>query len=77
MKYVEPSSFCSSLINGVATQKTRAKKILDYRLSTNEEASFPNEIAEAIHELWKDPIMPEFMEKHALRSAFCLMDSAA
>jgi guanine nucleotide-binding protein subunit alpha len=76
MKYVCPG-FCFSPINGVAIQKTRAKKVFDYRLPTNGEPFFPNEIAEAIHELWKDPIMPEFMEKHAIRSAFCLMDSAA
>ena len=43
----------------------------------NGEEAFPNEIAEAIHELWKDPIMPKFMEKHAIRSNFRLMDSAA
>ena len=77
MKYVDPSGFCSSPINGVATQKTQAKMVLDYLLPTNGETSFPSELAEAIHELWKDPVMPEFMEKHALRSAFCLMDSAA
>ncbi|KIM42410.1 hypothetical protein M413DRAFT_70737 [Hebeloma cylindrosporum] len=60
-----------------SSNEIRAKKVLAYRLPENKEASFPREIAEAIHELWKDPIMPEFMEKHARRSAFCLMDSAA
>jgi len=58
-------------------KRDRTEKVLDYLLFTNEEASFPSEIAEAIHELWKGPVMPEFMGKHALRSAFCLMDSAA
>jgi guanine nucleotide-binding protein subunit alpha len=36
---------------------------------------FSTEIAEAISQLWKDPIIPKIMDEHS--SDFYLMDSAA
>ena len=60
-------------------QKSRAKMVLDHRLDTilSNEPSFGSEIAKAIYELWKDPIMPKIMEEYATQSTFDLMDSAA
>jgi hypothetical protein len=53
-----------------------AEKILDYRLDTTagNNPYFSPEIAEAIHQLWKDPIIPKIMDEHS--SDFYLMDSA-
>ncbi|TFK20026.1 heterotrimeric G-protein alpha subunit, GPA3-like protein [Coprinopsis marcescibilis] len=50
-----------------------AEKILDYRLD-GETPYFSPEIAEAIDQLWKDPIIPKIMDEHS--SKFYLMDSA-
>jgi guanine nucleotide-binding protein subunit alpha len=50
--------------------------VLEYRLDTQSgNLYFPTEIAEAIHQLWKDPITPKIMDEHS--SDFYLMDSAA
>jgi hypothetical protein len=35
---------------------------------------FPNELAEAIHRLWQDQTVPEFVDNYG--SEFYLMDSA-
>ena len=53
-----------------------AEKILDYRLDMEAGSGpyFSPEIAEAIHQLWKDPIIAKIMDEHL--SDFYLMDSA-
>ncbi|KAJ2916109.1 hypothetical protein MD484_g4302, partial [Candolleomyces efflorescens] len=58
------------------SNKALAEKILDYRLDleSGNALYFSPEIAEAIHQLWKDPIIPKIMEEHS--SDFYLMDSA-
>ncbi|KAF8161674.1 heterotrimeric G-protein alpha subunit, GPA3-like protein [Crassisporium funariophilum] len=57
------------------SNRALAEKILDYRLDCHHNNSyFPTEIAEAIHQLWKDPIIPKIMDEHS--SDFYLMDSA-
>ena len=53
-----------------------ADKVLDYRPDSETSNSyFPQDIAEAIHQLWKDPIITKIMDEHT--SEFYLMDSAA
>ena len=57
-----------------------AEKILDYKLDAAPGASaakpyFSPDIAEAIHELWKDKVVAKIMDEHS--SDFYLMDSAA
>ncbi|KAF8953002.1 guanine nucleotide binding protein, alpha subunit [Flammula alnicola] len=57
-----------------------AEKILEYKLDQRENLRsenpyFPTEIAEAIHQLWKDPIIQKIMDEHS--SEFYLMDSAS
>ena len=50
--------------------------MLEYRLDMQSGTPyFPTEIAEAINQLWKDPIIPKIMDEHS--SDFYLMDSAA
>ncbi|TEB37720.1 heterotrimeric G-protein alpha subunit, GPA3-like protein [Coprinellus micaceus] len=57
------------------SNRALAEKILDYRLEVISGAVyFSPEIAEAIHALWKDPIIPKIMDEHS--SDFYLMDSA-
>jgi guanine nucleotide-binding protein G(i) subunit alpha len=53
--------------------KPLADKVLSYRLDS--ETRFPPDIAEAIHQLWKDPIITKILDEHS--SDFYLMDSAA
>ncbi|KDR69486.1 hypothetical protein GALMADRAFT_104101 [Galerina marginata CBS 339.88] len=58
------------------SNRALAEKVLDFRLDTTSSTPyFPPEIAEAIHQLWKDPIIPKIMDEHS--SDFYLMDSAA
>ena len=57
-----------------------ADKILDYRLDGSPGTSMSNpyfspDIANAIHQMWQDPIIPKIMDEHS--SEFYLMDSAA
>ena len=50
--------------------------MLEYRLDMQSgNPYFSTEIAEAINQLWKDPIIPKIMDDHS--SHFYLMDSAA
>lgn len=50
-------------------------KILDFKLDeSDQDIYFPPEITQAIHQLWKDPIITKILEDHA--SEFYLMDSA-
>lgn len=56
-----------------------AEQILDYKLdaapgSSTANPYFSPEIAEAINQLWNDPIIPRLMDEHS--SDFYLMDSA-
>ena len=56
--------------------KPLADKVLDYRPDAETSNSyFPAEIADAIHQLWKDPIVSKIMDERS--SEFYLMDSAA
>lgn len=58
------------------SSKPLADKVLDYRPdSETSNTFFPPDIAEAIHQLWKDPIITKIMDEHS--SDFYLMDSAA
>lgn len=53
-----------------------ADKVLDFKFDeSDQDLYFPPEIAEYIHQLWKDPIIPKILDEHA--SDFYLMDSAA
>lgn len=49
-------------------------KIIDYQLE-NSDFVLSQEIAEAIHQLCQDPIVPKIMNEHS--SEFYLMDSAS
>jgi guanine nucleotide-binding protein G(i) subunit alpha len=51
-----------------------AEKIMDYRTDSNPAFTFSEAVAEAIHQLWKDPVIPEVMD-HS--SEFYLMDNAS
>ncbi|KAF8872817.1 heterotrimeric G-protein alpha subunit, GPA3-like protein [Infundibulicybe gibba] len=51
-----------------------AEKILDYRLKPSDDSYFSPEIADAIHRVWKDPVIPKVMDEHS--SDFYLTDSA-
>ncbi|KAF8637688.1 hypothetical protein AX16_010763 [Volvariella volvacea WC 439] len=52
-----------------------AQKILTYQAEeSSDNILFPPELAEAINQLWKDPIIPKIMDEHF--SQFYLMDSA-
>ncbi|KAF5368159.1 hypothetical protein D9615_010198 [Tricholomella constricta] len=56
-----------------------AEKILDYKLDSAPGSSMSNpyfspEIADAIHQVWKDPFVSKVMEEHS--SNFYLMDTA-
>ena len=56
--------------------KLLADKVLDYKPDSEASNSyFPQDIAEAIHQLLKDPIITKIMDEHS--SEFYLMDSAA
>ncbi|KAG9310528.1 guanine nucleotide binding protein, alpha subunit [Chiua virens] len=50
-----------------------AERIFDYRIDPSPSFEFSPEIAEAIDQLWKDPIIPQLMDH---TSQFYLMDSA-
>ncbi|KAL4073937.1 guanine nucleotide binding protein, alpha subunit [Scleroderma citrinum] len=54
--------------------RDNADKILDYKVDSSPHFVLSPEIAQAIHELWQDPIIPTILD-HS--SEFHLMDSAA
>ncbi|KIY67848.1 heterotrimeric G-protein alpha subunit, GPA3-like protein [Cylindrobasidium torrendii FP15055 ss-10] len=56
------------------SNRVLAEQILDYSLDDTALVLSP-EIAEAIHQLWQDPIVPTLLDEHS--SEFYLMDSAA
>ena len=64
------------LLSKFISSQPLADKVLDYRPdSETSNLYFPSDIAEAIHQLWKDPIITKIMDEHT--SEFYLMDSAA
>ncbi|KAH6897853.1 heterotrimeric G-protein alpha subunit, GPA3-like protein [Coprinopsis sp. MPI-PUGE-AT-0042] len=58
------------------SNRALADKILDFRLTTLRDAHpyLPSEIAEAIHDLWNDPVITEIIVEHSSR--FDLTDTA-
>ncbi|KAL0955378.1 hypothetical protein HGRIS_001626 [Hohenbuehelia grisea] len=57
------------------SNKALADQIVEYRLDQSTGFILSPEIAGAIHQLWKDPIIPKVMDEHS--SSFYLMDSAS
>ncbi|KAF9019687.1 heterotrimeric G-protein alpha subunit, GPA3-like protein [Hymenopellis radicata] len=57
------------------SNRVLAEQILDYRLDDSTAFTLSPEIADAIHQLWQDPIIPVMMDEHS--SDFYLMDSAS
>jgi guanine nucleotide-binding protein subunit alpha len=53
--------------------QTLAERIVEYRVESTPDFVFSADIAQAIHELWQDPIIPKVMD---CSSQFYLMDSA-
>ncbi|KAG2034666.1 heterotrimeric G protein alpha subunit [Suillus americanus] len=53
--------------------RTFAKRIVEYRVESTPDFVFSADIAQAIHGLWQDPIIPKVMD---CSSQFYLMDSA-
>ena len=73
---VRSSSSCPFHHTWVLFWKALAEKVLEYRLDMQSASPyFPYEIAEAINQLWKDPIIPKIIDEHS--NDFYLMDSAA
>ncbi|KDQ56210.1 hypothetical protein JAAARDRAFT_132809 [Jaapia argillacea MUCL 33604] len=58
----------------VPGNRPNADRILDYTTEPTINFIFSSEISDAIHQLWKDPIIPKVMDR---RSEFYLMDSAS
>lgn len=57
------------------SNRALADKVMEYKIEThNNQAYFAPEIAEAIHQLVKDPEIPKLIDEHS--SEFYLMDSA-
>jgi guanine nucleotide-binding protein G(i) subunit alpha len=55
--------------------KANAEKIMEFRIDPLMTYALSDGIADAIHELWEDPIIPRIMDEHS--SEFYLMDSAS
>ena len=58
----------------LASNRENADRILDYKVDSTSGWSFSEDVAQAIHHLWQDPIIPKIMD-HS--SEFYLMDSAS
>jgi guanine nucleotide-binding protein G(i) subunit alpha len=56
------------------SNRTLAEKIVDYRLDSTTAFTLSPDIADAIHQLCQDPIVPKVMDEHS--TEFYLMDSA-
>ncbi|THH29678.1 hypothetical protein EUX98_g4511 [Antrodiella citrinella] len=56
------------------TNRTNADRILDYEVVASTSFYFSEEMADAVHQLWLDPVIPTIMD-HS--SEFYLMDSAS
>ncbi|KAK0437454.1 guanine nucleotide binding protein, alpha subunit [Desarmillaria tabescens] len=57
------------------SNRVLAETILDYRLDETTAFTLSSEIADAIHQLWQDPVISTMMEEHS--TEFYLMDSAS
>ncbi|KAF7416209.1 Guanine nucleotide-binding protein alpha-2 subunit [Pleurotus ostreatus] len=59
------------------SNRALADRIVDHHLEapTSSTAALSEDIADAIHQLWQDPIIPKVMDEHS--SEFYLMDSAS
>lgn len=63
-----------------AANNMHCNKILNYKLEPTPDLArttqfdFPPDIADAIHQLWEDPVMPNIMNDHM--GKFYLMDNA-
>ncbi|KAG1721024.1 heterotrimeric G protein alpha subunit [Suillus lakei] len=57
----------------IPTNRTFAERILEYRVEGTPQFVFSADIAQAIHKVWQDPIIPKVMD---CLSQFYLMDSA-
>jgi guanine nucleotide-binding protein subunit alpha len=60
------------LIDG--SSQPNVDRITDYRVEATPTFIFSAEVAQAIHRLWRDPIIPKVMD-HS--NEFYLMDSAS
>ena len=58
----------------MASNRENADKIIDYKVEAAQGWTFGEDVAQAIHQLWQDPIIPKIMD-HS--SEFYLMDSAS
>ncbi|KAK7039241.1 Guanine nucleotide-binding protein alpha-2 subunit [Paramarasmius palmivorus] len=59
----------------IYSNRVLADKIMDYRLDESSAFVLSPDIADAIHQLWQDPVIPKIMDEHG--SDFYLMDSAS
>jgi guanine nucleotide-binding protein G(i) subunit alpha len=62
------------VITDVHLAQPNADRIIDYKVEQNPNFQFSEEIAEAIHQLWGDPIIRKIMDR---TSEFYLMDNAS
>lgn len=60
---------------GVPENRRHAEEILQVQVGSSSTFVLPQEIADAIHAVWQDPIIPSIMDLHS--SDFYLMDSAS
>ncbi|EPQ55446.1 guanine nucleotide-binding protein alpha-3 subunit [Gloeophyllum trabeum ATCC 11539] len=58
----------------VPQNRSNSDRILDYKIENSPAFVFSEDVAQAIHELWKDPIIPRLMD---YSSNFYLMDNAS
>lgn len=70
---ISPSHSHSPSISIHPSQQITADHILDYYIQHTSSFVFSPQIAEAIHRLWRDPIIPKVMDN---RNGFWLSESA-
>ncbi|KZT27182.1 heterotrimeric G protein alpha subunit [Neolentinus lepideus HHB14362 ss-1] len=58
----------------VMQNRANTDRILDYKIENSPAFFFSDDIAQAVHDLWRDPVIPKLME-HS--SDFYLMDNAS
>ena len=58
----------------IPTTQVNAQNIFDFRIDPSPDVVFSSEIADAIHQLFHDPMIPTLMDHHS--SELYLMDSA-
>jgi guanine nucleotide-binding protein G(i) subunit alpha len=71
---VRLTHFFLSIFRLLIAQQPNCDRIIDYRVENSPNFVFSESIASAIHNLWKDPIIPKVLD-HS--SEFYLMDSAS